>query len=145
MSPPSCRGRIATGHHRLALPEGAWLAPGFIDLQVNGGGDVLFNDARTKESISTIRGAPEVWHDGLLHLISDTPKKTIKAIAAVATLVDRDPSVLGIHLEGPFLSPGSRACTTRARCAPTKEDVQALAGPRRGDARDAGAGTGAGG
>jgi len=26
------------------LPEGAWLAPGFIDLQVNGGGDVLFND-----------------------------------------------------------------------------------------------------
>ncbi|MGZ3360713.1 MAG: N-acetylglucosamine-6-phosphate deacetylase, partial [Xanthobacteraceae bacterium] len=27
-----------------ALPEGAWLAPGFIDLQVNGGGDVLFND-----------------------------------------------------------------------------------------------------
>jgi N-acetylglucosamine-6-phosphate deacetylase len=29
------------------LPEGAWLAPGFIDVQVNGGGDVLFNDAPT--------------------------------------------------------------------------------------------------
>ncbi|MBV9376274.1 MAG: N-acetylglucosamine-6-phosphate deacetylase, partial [Alphaproteobacteria bacterium] len=26
------------------LPPGAWLAPGFIDIQVNGGGDVLFND-----------------------------------------------------------------------------------------------------
>ncbi|MGA8159131.1 MAG: N-acetylglucosamine-6-phosphate deacetylase, partial [Rhodoplanes sp.] len=26
------------------LPDGAWLAPGFIDVQVNGGGDVLFND-----------------------------------------------------------------------------------------------------
>ncbi len=26
------------------LPEGIWLAPGFIDVQVNGGGDVLFND-----------------------------------------------------------------------------------------------------
>ncbi|TMK03627.1 MAG: N-acetylglucosamine-6-phosphate deacetylase, partial [Alphaproteobacteria bacterium] len=26
------------------LPTGAWLAPGFVDLQVNGGGDVLFND-----------------------------------------------------------------------------------------------------
>ncbi|HEY7552505.1 MAG TPA: N-acetylglucosamine-6-phosphate deacetylase, partial [Hyphomicrobiaceae bacterium] len=30
-----------------ALPDGAWLAPGFIDCQVNGGGDVLFNDAPT--------------------------------------------------------------------------------------------------
>jgi len=27
-----------------SLPPGAWLAPGFIDSQVNGGGDVLFND-----------------------------------------------------------------------------------------------------
>ena len=26
-----------------ALPPGSWLAPGFIDTQVNGGGDVLFN------------------------------------------------------------------------------------------------------
>lgn len=28
-----------------SLPEGFWLAPGFIDLQVNGGGDVLFNES----------------------------------------------------------------------------------------------------
>ena len=31
-----------------AMPPGAWLAPGFIDVQVNGGGDVLFNDIRPR-------------------------------------------------------------------------------------------------
>src|SRR5690348_2102877 len=39
------------------LPERAWLAPGFIDLQVNGGGDVLFNDAPTPETIRQIVAA----------------------------------------------------------------------------------------
>src|SRR5262249_4678010 len=34
------------------LPEGAWLAPGFIDCQVNGGGDVLFNDEPAIEAIA---------------------------------------------------------------------------------------------
>src|SRR6478672_6995656 len=37
-----------------ALPHGAWLAPGFIDVQVNGGGDVLFNDSPTPETIATM-------------------------------------------------------------------------------------------
>ena len=40
-----------------ALPDGIWLAPGFIDCQVNGGGDVLFNDAPTPEAIDRIAAA----------------------------------------------------------------------------------------
>jgi len=39
------------------LPDGAWLAPGFIDVQVNGGGDVLFNDTPTVEGIAAIVAA----------------------------------------------------------------------------------------
>jgi N-acetylglucosamine-6-phosphate deacetylase len=118
-----------------ALPEGAWLAPGFIDLQVNGGGDVLFNDAPTKETISTIAAAHRTFGTTafLPTFISDTPEKTSNAIAAVATLVDRDPSVLGIHLEGPFLSPEKPGVhDPRALRAPTKEDVQTLTRPRKG-------------
>lgn len=118
-----------------ALPEGAWLAPGFIDLQVNGGGDVLFNDAPTKESIATIAAAHRTFGTTALlpTFISDTPEKTSNAIAAVATLVDRDPSVLGIHLEGPFLSPEKPGVhDPRALRAPTKEDVQTLTRPRKG-------------
>lgn len=118
-----------------ALPEGAWLAPGFIDLQVNGGGDVLFNDTPTKESIATIAAAHRTFGTTafLPTFISDTPEKTMEAIEAVATLVDRDPSVLGIHLEGPFLSPEKPGVhDPRALRAPTKEDVQTLTRPRKG-------------
>jgi N-acetylglucosamine-6-phosphate deacetylase len=118
-----------------ALPEGAWLAPGFIDLQVNGGGDVLFNDAPTQESISAIAAAHRKFGTtGLLPtFISDTPDKTSKAIAAVAMLVDRDPSVLGIHLEGPFLSPEKPGVhDPRVLRAPTGEDLQTLIRPRKG-------------
>lgn len=118
-----------------ALPAGAWLAPGFIDLQVNGGGDVLFNGTPTKETISTIAAAHRKFGTTafLPTFISDTPEKTMNAIAAVAALVDRDPSVLGIHLEGPFLSPEKPGVhDPRALRAPTGEDVRTLTRPRKG-------------
>src|SRR5713101_7479060 len=46
--------RGTSTHH---LPEGQWLAPGFIDIQVNGGGDVLFNDAPAPSAIRAIAAA----------------------------------------------------------------------------------------
>lgn len=59
------------------LPEGAWLAPGFIDLQVNGGGDVLFNDQPTVQGICRIAAAHRKFGTtGLLPtLITDSPEK----------------------------------------------------------------------
>src|SRR6185436_11190508 len=59
------------------MPDGCWLAPGFIDVQVNGGGDVLFNDEPTPEGIAAIAGAHRRFGTtGLLPtLISDTPAK----------------------------------------------------------------------
>ena len=90
-----------------ALPDGAWLAPGFIDLQVNGGGDVLLNDTPTAETMHRIAAAHRrLGTTSLLPtLISDTPDKMRAALAATRRAVASDPSVLGIHLEGPFLSP----------------------------------------
>src|SRR5947209_7359930 len=64
------------GNLRLqALPNGAWLAPGFIDLQVNGGGDALFNDSPTAETIAHIAGAHRKFGTTALlpTFISDTP------------------------------------------------------------------------
>jgi N-acetylglucosamine-6-phosphate deacetylase len=89
------------------LPEGAWLAPGFIDCQVNGGGDVLFNDAPTPETIDRIAAAHLYYGTSALlpTLITDTPAKMQAAMAAVREAATGNPSVLGIHLEGPFLSP----------------------------------------
>ena len=83
------------------------LAPGFIDLQVNGGGGVLLNDGPSVDAISRICAAhARFGTTGLLPtLITDTPaitKATLEAgRAAVAAKV---PGFIGLHLEGPHLS-----------------------------------------
>lgn len=90
-----------------AMPSGAWLAPGFIDVQVNGGGDVLFNDHPTPEGIAAIAAAHRRFGTtGLLPtLISDTREKMSLAGKAVTAAMCDCPAVLGIHYEGPFLAP----------------------------------------
>lgn len=89
------------------LPKGTWLAPGFIDLQVNGGGDVLFNDMPTPVGIAAIATAHRRFGTtGLLPtLITDTRDKMWAARDAAAAAMAVEPGVLGIHFEGPFLSP----------------------------------------
>jgi N-acetylglucosamine-6-phosphate deacetylase len=89
--------------HRL---EGL-LAPGFIDVQVNGGGGIQFNDATTVEGIAGIGAAHRRFGTTgfMVTLISDTREKTAEAVAAVAEgLAVNLPGLLGIHIEGPFLS-----------------------------------------
>jgi N-acetylglucosamine-6-phosphate deacetylase len=117
------------------LPDGIWLAPGFIDIQVNGGGDVLFNDSPTPQAIRRIIAAHRRFGTTLLlpTLISDSPAKMKSALAAVDALLGIEPGVLGIHLEGPFLSP-SRAGVhdLRALRQPTPDDLAILAAPRHG-------------
>jgi N-acetylglucosamine-6-phosphate deacetylase len=116
------------------LPEGTWLAPGFIDLQVNGGADVLFNDDPTPDAVSAIAAAHRKFGTTafLPTLISDTPAKMKAALAAVQASADA-PSVLGIHLEGPFLSPGKAGIhDPGAIRPPTPEDERILCPPRKG-------------
>jgi N-acetylglucosamine-6-phosphate deacetylase len=118
-----------------ALRDGLWLAPGFIDTQVNGGGDVLFNDQPTLEGISTIVAAHRKFGTTALlpTLISDQREKTALAIAAVEAAFGSMPGVLGIHLEGPFLSserPGVH--DPRALRQPTTDDVRKITAPGHG-------------
>lgn len=86
---------------------GGLLAPGFIDVQVNGGGGVLFNDTPTVDTIRTIAKAHRRFGTtGLLPtLITDTEPVRRAAIDAMRrALTEAVPGVLGIHLEGPFLN-----------------------------------------
>jgi len=48
------RTQVSALCETFEMPPGTWLAPGFIDVQVNGGGDVLFNADPTPEGISKI-------------------------------------------------------------------------------------------
>jgi N-acetylglucosamine-6-phosphate deacetylase len=109
------RGRIAALiPEGQPLPEGprtdlggGALLPGFIDIQVNGGGGVLFNDQPTPEAIAAIGAAHRKFGTtGFLPtLISDELPIVAQAMAAArAAIAAEVPGVLGIHIEGPFLN-----------------------------------------
>jgi len=97
---------VPAGATRVDL-GGAMLAPGFIDVQVNGGGGALFNDAPTVETIATIGAAHRRFGTtGFLPtLISDDLSVVREAVRAVdAAIAAGVPGVLGIHIEGPYLN-----------------------------------------
>ncbi len=129
------RSELPADVSRQVLPEAAWLAPGFIDIQVNGGGDVLFNDDPTPDGIAAIARAHRALGTTALlpTLISDTPEKMRAALRAIEEIVPADPSVLGIHLEGPFLSPGKPGVHDPAMFRPpTAKDAEQLTARRKG-------------
>ena len=117
------------------LPSGVWLVPGFIDLQVNGGGDVLFNNSPTPEAILAIAAAHRKFGTTALlpTFITDTSEKMKAAFASVESLAESEPGILGIHLEGPFLSsekPGVHDASLMRQPGPA--DLEMLCGPRKG-------------
>jgi N-acetylglucosamine-6-phosphate deacetylase len=131
------RRELPTGWPVHRLPEGVWLTPGFIDVQVNGGGDVLFNDAPAAEAAQMMAAAHRRFGTtGLLPtLISDTTAKMRAASDAVRAAMQQYPSILGVHFEGPFLSPERAGAHDAAMFrAPTDDDL-ALVNDRRGVVR----------
>jgi N-acetylglucosamine-6-phosphate deacetylase len=109
--------------------DGATVAPGFVDLQVNGGGGVLFNDEPTAEGIRTIVHAHRQF--GTTHLlptfITGRDEDLVRATGAVSEYVAAGgEGVIGIHLEGPFLSPAERGAHDAALTRPMTPDDLAL-------------------
>ncbi len=110
--------------------EGDILCPGYVDLQVNGGDGVMFNDdpsvavlkrmARAHRSLGVTAFLPT--------LISDTKEKTRTAMAATREAVrDGVPGIAGLHLEGPHLSVARKGAHDAALIRPMDdEDLGAL-------------------
>src|SRR5436190_14782747 len=99
-------GEVPPDWSQARVSAGAFLAPGFIDLQVNGGGGVLLNDQPTADGMRAIARSHRRFGTTacLPTLISDTPDKMRSAVAAARAIAGQD-GVLGLHLEGPFISP----------------------------------------
>jgi N-acetylglucosamine-6-phosphate deacetylase len=93
--------------NRISLPPETLLAPGLVDIQVNGGGGVLFNDAPSPEGAYAIAAAHRrLGTTSLLPtLITDRPDAMRQAAETGRRVVGPDSPILGIHFEGPFLSP----------------------------------------
>ncbi len=101
------------------------LAPGFIDVQVNGGGGVLFNDAPSRPTLRAIAGAHRRFGTTALlaTLITDTDATMRAAATAVrAAMRDDEPGILGLHLEGPFLNPARKGAHPGALIRAIAED-----------------------
>jgi N-acetylglucosamine-6-phosphate deacetylase len=109
---------------------GGLLVPGFIDLQVNGGGGAQFNLTPTVTAIETIcKTYVRFGTTGYLPtFITDTREKTAEAIAAgIAAAQKRVPGFLGVHLEGPHLSKDQKGAHDPALIRPMDEaDLVAL-------------------
>jgi N-acetylglucosamine-6-phosphate deacetylase len=124
----------ADGDSRLAAATpidlaGRLLLPGFLDAQVNGGGGVLFNDSPTVEGIRAIGAAHRQFGTtGFLPtLLSDDLAVLKSAIEAVdAAIAAGVPGVLGIHIEGPFLSEARKGVHDAAHFLELDHDMVAL-------------------
>ncbi|KZC36170.1 MULTISPECIES: N-acetylglucosamine-6-phosphate deacetylase [Rhodanobacter] len=132
LPPSDPRVRTAQQHDL----RGAMLLPGFIDVQVNGGGGVLFNDAPTVETIRTIGAAHRRFGTtGFLPtLISDSVDIMRAALAAVEQAFEEGvPGLLGIHLEGPYLAPERKGVhDAKWFHVPGEEELAMLCAPHRG-------------
>ena len=110
--------------------RGGLLAPGFVDVQVNGGGGALLNDNPTIDTVRRIAESHRRFGTtGMLPtVITDAPEVLSKAIAAVkAARVGNIPGVLGIHIEGPFLDKERKgAHEAKFIRTMTREDVERI-------------------
>jgi N-acetylglucosamine-6-phosphate deacetylase len=111
---------------------GGLLAPGFVDVQVNGGGGALLNDSPAAETVRIIAESHRRFGTvGLLPtVITDAPRIIAEAAESVAAaMAQKMPGVLGIHIEGPFLDVARKgAHAQRFIREMTQDDVQEIAG-----------------
>ena len=106
--------------------NGQMLAPGLIDVQVNGGGGVLLNDQPTVDGVRAIMEAHRKYGTTAMlpTLITDHRGKMETAIAAVTDAIDAGvPGIVGIHLEGPYLNPERKGVHSADIIRPMEDDA----------------------
>jgi len=101
--------------------DGGVLAPGLLDLQVNGGGGEMVGpdtDTAMLDRICTTHA--RLGATGILPtLITDSPATTARVIEAA--IACRHPGLAGLHLEGPHLDPRRKGAHDPALIRPMTE------------------------
>jgi N-acetylglucosamine-6-phosphate deacetylase len=115
---------------------GGLVVPGFVDLQVNGGGGMMINDRPHVDTIRTICAAHAPFGTTalLVTLITDTPEASTATVAAGHEAArQRVPGFLGLHLEGPHLAVSRKGAHDPALIRPMSDaDEAKLIAARQG-------------
>ena len=111
--------------------NGGLLAPGFIDVHVNGAAGALLNHQPSSQALQTIAQAHREYGTTafLPTLMTDTREQMVNAVAAVVAAVELGvPGILGIHLEGPYLNAKRKGVHSakRIRVPSSDEDLNHL-------------------
>lgn len=107
--------------------DGCYIAPGFIDLQIYGGGGHLFSEKLSAAALKEMADA--ILHSGttsfLLTLATNTLEVFEKAIDIVKS--NPHPALPGIHFEGPYLNAAKRGAHPEALIRkPDRKEIEAL-------------------
>ena len=115
---------------------GGLLTPGFIDLHGHGGGGASFDDGAAAIGRALAVHRAHGTTRSVLSLVANPADALERSLTAIADLADRDPLVLGSHLEGPFLAPSRKGAHNPDFLAvPSPAVVERLVAAARGTLR----------
>ncbi|MBF9336972.1 N-acetylglucosamine-6-phosphate deacetylase [Microbacterium lacticum] len=135
--------RAGTGDEWRALPAGdaidaagAYLTPGFVDIHGHGGGGGTYDHGLDAIAAARAMHLARGTTRAVLSLVTASIDDLAAQVGMIADLSERDATILGTHLEGPFLDPGHKGAHTESLLrAPDEAAVARLVEAGRGTVR----------
>ncbi len=116
----------------IVSARGAVVAPGLIDLQINGAFGTTFSSASPDEIEAVARRLPSLGVTSFLPTLISLPLDALReAISRIGSAMERPGGarILGVHLEGPFLNPEKRGAHRKDYIRPPSlEEFRLLCG-----------------
>ncbi len=121
----------ASGAERIDV-GGGWLVPGFLDLHCHGGGGHSYDDDAEEILAGIATHRSHGTTRSVLSLVANPIAQLRASLSVIADLAETDPTILGSHLEGPFLAEGKRGAHNPAYLrAPLPYELEELIGASR--------------
>lgn len=111
----------------------SWLTPGFIDLHCHGAGGASFDDGQAQIEAGLVVHRRHGTTRSAISLVTAALPDLIHRLTEAVAVAERDPLVLGAHLEGPFLDETHRGAHDRSLLMdPSPHAVETLLAAGRG-------------